>query len=171
MYGRSHHRLVSGNRNGSGLTRCGASVVSDSSLFVQRFADQPQLQLFEVAQPAVEHLRAAARRAGREVAGLDKRDLQPARRRVKGGAGADHAAADDDDVELLAAEPLPGLFALFRAQQRLAVDRDRVAHFEWILVTRRYGCPFTGYFVARQSKSSCAINLRAASVIEPDSDG
>ena len=76
--------------------------------FVQRLADQPELQLFEVAKPAVEHLRATARRAGSEVAGLDERDLQPAGRRVKGGARADHAAADDDDVELLAAEPLPG---------------------------------------------------------------
>ncbi|SKV13629.1 Uncharacterised protein [Mycobacteroides abscessus subsp. abscessus] len=30
-YGRSHHLLVNGNRNGSGLTRCGASVERDSS--------------------------------------------------------------------------------------------------------------------------------------------
>src|SRR6476660_5432450 len=115
--------------------------------FVQRLADQPELQLFEVAKPAVEHLRATARRAGSEVTGLDERDLQPAGRRVKGGARADHATADHDDVELLVAETLPGVPALLRAQQRLAVDRDRVAHFEWILVTRRYICPFTGYWV------------------------
>ena len=42
----------------------------------------------------------------------------------------DHAAADDDDVELLAAEPLPGLFPLVEIQQCMPVARrgDRVAH-------------------------------------------
>ena len=74
---------------------------------VQRLPDQPELELLEVAQPAVEHLRRAARGARREVTGLDERDLQPAGRGVERGAGADDAAADDDDVELFAAEPFP----------------------------------------------------------------
>ena len=140
---------------------------------VQRLAHQPELQLLEVAQPAVEHLRRAARRAGGEVAGLDQRDLEAAGGRVQRGARADHAAADDDDVELLAAEPLPGLFALLGAQQGLPVARsgDRVAHVERTpLVTRRYASPIPR-LPWRQSRSSCAISRRAASVIEPDSDG
>src|SRR5215212_3954543 len=47
-----------------------------------------------------------------------------------------------------------------------------------LLVTRRYASPFPGYWFVlllacaeSQSKSSCAINRRAASVIDPDSDG
>src|SRR5438270_4289885 len=92
---------------------------------IERFAHQPELQLFEIAQPAVEHLRTATRGAGSEVASLDERHLQPACRRVQRGTGADDPAADDNDVELLAAEPRPGVFPLYRAQQRLAVDRDR----------------------------------------------
>ena len=50
---------------------------------VQRLADQTELQLLEVAQAAVEHLRRPARGARREVAGLDQGHLQPAGRRVQ----------------------------------------------------------------------------------------
>ena len=90
---------------------------------VQRLAHQPELQLLEVAQAAVEHLRRAARRARREVARLDERHLEPAGGGVQRGAGADHAAADDDDVELLAAEPLPRQRPLLGAQEGLPVAR------------------------------------------------
>ena len=142
---------------------------------VQRLAHQPELELLEVAQPAVEHLRRAARGAGGEVARLDERHLQPAGRGVERGAGADHAAADDDDVELLAAEPLPGLCALLGAEQGLPVARrrgDRVAHAEdpRYLLLVRYAL-LRPRLPAPQSRSSCAINRRPASVIEPDSDG
>ena len=139
---------------------------------MQRFADQPELQLLEVAQPAVEHLRAAAGGAGGEVAGLDERHLEPAGGRVQGGARPDHAAADDDDVELFAAEPLPGLFPLLGAQEGLPLARCgvRVNHFEW---TPCYSSvrfrPSQATWA--QSKSSCAISRRPASVIDPDSDG
>src|ERR1700676_3423577 len=140
--------------------------------FVQRLADQPELQLLEVAQPAVEHLRRPAGGPGGEVAGLDERDLQPPGRGVKSSSGPDHASADDDDVELLAAEPLPGLFPLFGAQEGLPLARCwvRVNHFEW---TPCYSpVRFARSQVTwSQSKSSCAIKRRAASVIEPDSDG
>ena len=73
----------------------------------QRLAHQPEVQLLQVAQPAVEELRRPARRARREVTGLDEGHLQPAGRGVERRPGADHAAADHDDVELLGGEPVP----------------------------------------------------------------
>jgi hypothetical protein len=88
---------------------------------VQRLADQTEFELFEIAQPAVEHLAAAARGAGREVAGLHQGDLEAAGGGVQRGPGADDAAADDHDVELLAAQPPPGLGALVRSEQGLPV--------------------------------------------------
>ena len=81
---------------------------------VQRLAHQPEFQLLEVAQAAVEHLRRPARRARGEVARLDQRHLEPAGGGVQRAPGTHHAAADDHDVELLGAEPLPGRRALLR---------------------------------------------------------
>ena len=104
---------------------------------VQRLAHQPELELLEVAQPAVEHLRRAARGAGGEVTRLDEGDLESAGRGIERSASADHATADDDDVELLAAEPIPRLFPLLGTQRGRPVARlrgDRVAHAEVLLL-------------------------------------
>src|SRR3954466_6729375 len=97
---------------------------------VQCLTDQAELELLEVTQPAVEHLRRAARGAGGEIAGLDEGDLEPARRRIESRARADHATADDDDVELFAPESLPRKSALLRAEKGLpaAQTGDRVGH-------------------------------------------
>ena len=53
----------SGYRKLTGLTRCGASRVSISSRSASASPNQPELQLFQIAQPAVEQLRRPARRA------------------------------------------------------------------------------------------------------------
>ena len=67
-----------GTRNGSGFTRCGASrTISWRS--TQRLAHQPEVEVLQVAQAAVDHLRRAARGAAREVVALDERDREPAR--------------------------------------------------------------------------------------------
>ena len=59
----------------------------------------------------MDHLRGAARGALREVVALDERHRVPARGGVQGDAGAGDAAADHDDVELLALDRLQGLRA------------------------------------------------------------
>ncbi len=86
---------------------------------MQRLTYQAELELFEVAQAAVEHFRAAARRARGEVTRLDQRHLQPTGGRVQGGAGAHHAAADHHDVELLGSQPLPCDHPFMRVKERL----------------------------------------------------
>ena len=83
---------------------------------VQRLRDEPELQLLQVAQAAVEHLGGAGGRARREIAGLDQRHLEPAGRRVERRSAADDAAADHDQVELLLAQPAPGVLALAGAE-------------------------------------------------------
>ena len=65
----------------------------------QRLADQAEVELLEVAQPAVEELRGPAGGARGQVAGLHEGHRQTAGRRVESGAGADDAAADHHHVE------------------------------------------------------------------------
>ena len=66
---------------------------------------QPELRVLEVAEAAVHQLRRLGRRARREVGLLDERHLEPAQRRVARDARAGDAAADDEQVERLRAEP------------------------------------------------------------------
>ena len=71
-----------GTRNGSGFTRCGASrTISWRS--TQRLAHEAEVEVLQVAQAAVDHLRRAARGAAGEVVALDERDREPARGRVE----------------------------------------------------------------------------------------
>lgn len=86
--------------------------------FIERLTHQPELQLLEVAQPAVEHLRGAARRAGGQVPRLDQRHLEPTGGSIQSASGAHYSAADHHDVELLGSESLPGDRALCRSQRR-----------------------------------------------------
>jgi hypothetical protein len=69
--------------------------------------DQSELELLEIAQTAVEHLRRATRRPGRVVACLDQRHLQPAGGRIEGRTGSHHTTADHDDVELFGLQLVP----------------------------------------------------------------
>ncbi len=77
-------------------------LLHEQLALVERLAHEPEVELLEVAQPAVDELAGAARRAGGEVALLDQRHGEAATGRVQGGATARHAAADHEDVELLA---------------------------------------------------------------------
>ena len=52
----------------------------------QRLADQAEVEVLQVAQPAVDHLRGAARGADRVVVALDQRDRVAARGGVEGDA-------------------------------------------------------------------------------------
>src|SRR5205814_7546789 len=66
----------------------------------------------EIPEPAVDQLRRRAGRRGGEVALVDERDREPVSRRGLRDAGADDAAADDEQVEL----PLPELRQRLRAR-------------------------------------------------------
>ena len=73
----------------------------------QCLAHQPEVQLLEVAQPAVHQLARAARGPRGEVALLDEAHRQPAQRGIEGHPGAGDPAADDEHVDA-ALEGLPG---------------------------------------------------------------
>ncbi len=93
----------SGIRNGSGRTRCGATVRISGERSAADSQARPHSPCAEVAQPAVHQLRAPAARPVREVAPLEQRDREAAARRVERDARAGDPAADHDDVDDLAA--------------------------------------------------------------------
>ena len=74
----------------------------------QRLADQPEVEVLQVAQAAVDHLRGAAGRALRIVPALEQSDRVAARGGVEGDAGAGDAAADHDDLEVPPGDLLDG---------------------------------------------------------------
>jgi hypothetical protein len=65
---------------------------------LQRLADEAELVVFEVAQAAVNQLRAARRRVRRQIVLLAKQHRQAAARRIARDAGAVDAAADDEQI-------------------------------------------------------------------------
>jgi hypothetical protein len=79
----------------------------------ERLPDEREVAEAEVAEPAVDELRGRARRPGGKIAALDERDGEPVARRELGDAGAEDSAADDEQVEALAAEPIEGRGARF----------------------------------------------------------
>ncbi|CAB4344470.1 unannotated protein [freshwater metagenome] len=86
----------------------------------QGFADEPQIELLQVAQTTVNELRRAARGARRKVGALDQRDRVAACCCVERYSGACDPAADHDDVESLRGENLDR-FAAFN--HRAAVSQ------------------------------------------------
>ena len=79
--------------------------------FEQRLADQPKVEVLQVAKAAVDHLRRAARGPDRVVVTLDQRHRIATRGGVERHSGAGDAAADDDDVEALRCDRLQCVFA------------------------------------------------------------
>jgi hypothetical protein len=76
--------------------------VAQALTLVERLVHQADLALLQVAEPAVDHLRALRRGARGEVVLLDERGAQAARGGVERHAHAGDATADDEDVEGLA---------------------------------------------------------------------
>ena len=70
----------------------------------QVHADQREVEHLEVAETAVHEPRGARSGAAAEVGLLEQRDPQAAQRGVAGNARANHAAADDQDVERAAVQ-------------------------------------------------------------------
>src|SRR6478735_8339875 len=108
--------------NGPGQVR--GEDGKDQPALVQGLLDEGEVEHLQVAQSAVDELRGPRRGAGRPVVGLDDADAQAAGHGIKGGPGADDAAAYDQDVEFLAGlgagpEHREGRFA-FRGSKRTA---------------------------------------------------
>ena len=78
---------------------------SQDLAFVCGLAHQRHVALLEIADAAVNQLRAAAARAGGEVVALDERDGEPAESRIARDTGAGDPAADDEQVEPLGRQP------------------------------------------------------------------
>jgi hypothetical protein len=74
----------------------------------QRLADEAEVEVLQVAETAVDHLRGAAGGADGVVAALEQGDRVAARSGVEGDAGAGDAAADDDDLEVPSGDLLDG---------------------------------------------------------------
>ena len=87
-----------GSRNGQHAHEVRGVAAQDLALG-ERFVDEPDLLLLEVAEAAVDELRRLRRRARREVVALDERGAQTAAGGVERAADAGDAATDDDDVE------------------------------------------------------------------------
>ena len=82
----------------------------------QRLAHQPEVALLQIPQPAVDELARAAGGAGREVARLHERDVQPARGGVERATGPRRTAADHHHVEDLVAQARERRAALVGAE-------------------------------------------------------
>jgi hypothetical protein len=92
--------------------------VEQEAALLERLAHEAELLLLEVAQPAVDQLRRAARGPGPEIARLDQRNVEPARGGVQRAARAHDAAADHHHVEGLAGEAGQMGCALLGAEPR-----------------------------------------------------
>jgi hypothetical protein len=87
---------------GHRLDQVRRELLDEQPALLQRLGHEPEVEHLEVAQAAVDEFARPARRAGREVAGLDQPDGQTAGGGVERGTRADDTAADDQDVELTA---------------------------------------------------------------------
>src|SRR5262249_5580818 len=65
----------------------------------QRLADQTELVIFEIAQPAVDQLRAGRGGGAGEIVLLDQQDAEPAPRGVARNTSTVDAAADDQEID------------------------------------------------------------------------
>ena len=72
----------------------------------QRLADEPEVEVLEIAQAAVDEFRGAAAGPRRVVGLLHQRDAEPARGGVERDPGAGDPAADHDHVEALGGKRL-----------------------------------------------------------------
>ena len=83
----------------------------------QRLADQHEVELLQVAEPAVHQLARAARRARREIRALEQRDAEPARGGIERDARAGDAAPDHGQIEFVGRHRRESLSSVDHAPQ------------------------------------------------------
>jgi hypothetical protein len=84
----------------------GGDDAHEGAPLLVRLADEADVSQPEVAEAAVDELRGRARGGAAEVGAVDERDGESGARGLGGDARADDAAADHQDVEAAAREPL-----------------------------------------------------------------
>lgn len=94
----------------------GTEPVEQERPFPQGFAHQREVELFEVAQAAVDELAGPAGRAGGVVARFDQGYAQPAGGGVERHAATGDPTSDDEDIEVLLPELTQRARALVRPQ-------------------------------------------------------
>ncbi len=108
-------------REGAGQVRGGAG--HEQVPFDRTLPRDGNIAGCQVAQAAVHELRAPAARAEREVVGLGADDGQAAARGIQSDAGTGHPAADDEQIDLVAAgHPIPFADPARRVQHRRGAD-------------------------------------------------
>jgi hypothetical protein len=75
-----------------------------ASSFGAGLEDEVEIAVLEIAQSAMDEPRRSARGPAREIVLLDERHLQPTQRGIASDATSRDAAADHEQVELLAAQ-------------------------------------------------------------------
>src|SRR5690606_17497515 len=89
--------------------------------FPQRLADQTEIELFQVPQPAVEQLRRPRRGPRREITRLYQRHPQSTSRRVERRTGTGHPAADHQNIKIGPIQRGPCPSALFEPELRITL--------------------------------------------------
>jgi hypothetical protein len=84
-------------------------VPQQSLTLAQRLVHEADLELLQIPDAAVNHLRRQRRRAGGEVVSFNKRSAQPAGRSVQGDPCAGSATADHENIELLVGQTAQGI--------------------------------------------------------------
>ena len=96
-----------------------------SGVLVQDFAfpaglmDQPQFEMFEIAQAAMDQFGGATAGAGGKILFFDESGFQTARGGIERDSGAGYTPADDQDVELATGQLRDGFFPVEEAQSLL----------------------------------------------------
>ena len=93
-----------------------AQSLEEQRLLRERLPDQAEIELLEVAEPAMDQLARTARGARGPVALLDQRDGEAPAGGVEGRARTDHAPADHDEVEGLVPDALEVTLPLGRIE-------------------------------------------------------
>ena len=83
------------------------ALLQQAPAFQQRLADQSELGMFQVAQPAVDDAGSAAGGAGRKVVLLDQQGATAGAGALPGDGHAIDSAANDDDLKALAFQRPP----------------------------------------------------------------
>src|SRR5688572_14790330 len=97
-------------------------VLSQQAALLERFHDERDVALFEIPNPPVHQLGAAARRALAKIVLFEEQDLVATAGGINGNADAGGTAADDDDV--------PRAAALLEPYDHLGPEHQRLRAFE-----------------------------------------
>ena len=101
-------------------------LLDQQAALVQRLSHELDVEVLEVAQPAVDQLAGTARSAGREVTFLEQGDRQAAAGGIQCDTTAGHAPAHDEDVERLGRAAFQSPRPHLRSETTLPIQRHQI---------------------------------------------